>query len=330
METRVLSRPAADPRSSCAARTRRSPRSPLTASCVSTPPARSAEALEVAEKPPLTYEEVRRVLHLLEPLLAERRIILVGGQAVAFWARYLAPQSLALTAAGALTSKDIDFEGSAQSVTRAAVLLAGRPKIATMDDHTLNTGLVMFTDSTGTPREIDFIDAPFGLGARDVRDTAVLLSLDAADGQPPVELWIMHPERCMESRVINAIELHRTAPLALRQLAASVVCAREWSCYLLDSDELSEERRVRAVLNLNERIFKRCMKDPRFRAVLHDHDVNPFDAILTDHPRLPERFREHRYAQMRTLLDERLRKDRRNRARAAARREKVAPKPAGR
>jgi hypothetical protein len=44
-------------------------------------------------------------------------------------------------------------------VTRAANLLSGRPKIATMDDHTPNTGIVLFTDSTGTPREIDFIDA---------------------------------------------------------------------------------------------------------------------------------------------------------------------------
>jgi hypothetical protein len=59
------------------------------------------------------------------------------------------------------------------------------------------------------PREIDFIDAPLGLGAR---DTVVLLSLDAEDGQPRVELWIMHPERCMESRVINATDLHKTAP----------------------------------------------------------------------------------------------------------------------
>jgi hypothetical protein len=273
----------------------------------------------VAAKPPLTYEEVRRVLHLLDPLLAERRIILIGGQAVAFWARYLAPRSLELTAAGALTSKDIDFEGSAQSVTRAATLLAGRPKIATLDDHTPNTGIVLFTDSTGTPREIDFIDAPLGLGARDVRDTAVLLAFDAEADQPPVKLWIMHPERCMESRVINATVLGKTERLAMRQLATSVICAREWSSYLLDSDEIPEEQRVRAVLNLNERVFKRCMRDRRFRDLLHDHNVNPFDAVLADHPRLPERFREQRYPQMQALLEERLRTDRRNRARAAAR-----------
>jgi len=273
----------------------------------------------VAGKPPLSYEEVRRVLHLLDPLLAERRIILVGGQAVAFWMRYLAPLSPELTAPGALTSKDIDFEGSAQSVTRAATLLAGRPKLATIDDNTPNTGIVLFTDSTGTPREIDFIDAPFGLGARDVRDTAVLLALDAEADQPPVELWIMHPERCMESRVINTTDLHKTTHLAIRQLAASVICAREWSRYILDSEELPEEQRIRAVLKLNERIFRRCHRDTRFRAVLHNHDIDPFDAILAEHPLLPKRFREQRYPQMQTLLEACLKKDRRNRARVAAR-----------
>lgn len=281
------------------------------------------------DKPPLTYEEVRRVLHLLDPLLADRRIVLVGGQAVAFWGRYLAPRSLELTPAGALTSKDIDFEGSAQSVTRAATLLAGRPKIATMDDNTPNTGIVLFTDSAGIPREIDFIDAPLGLGARDVRDTAVLLALDAEAGQPPVELWVMHPERCMESRVINTTVLHTTAPLAVRQLAVSVLCAREWSSYLLDSDELPQEKRVKAVLKLNERVFKRCMLDRHFRDVLHDHDINPFHAVLAEHPLLPDRFRERRYPQMRTLLEERLRKDRRNRARAASRKAQASPRANG-
>jgi hypothetical protein len=194
-----------------------------------------------------------------------------------------------------------------------------------MDDHTPNTGLVFFTDSAGVERAIDFIDAPLGLGARDVRDTAVLLSLEAEDGQPPVQLWIMHPERCMESRVINTVELHKTAPLAIRQLATSVTCAREWSRYILDSDELPEEPRVRAVLNLNERIFKRCHKDGRFRVVLHGHGIDPFDAVLPDHPRLPEGFREHRYPQMQALLVERLKKDRRNRARAAGRGKNARP-----
>jgi hypothetical protein len=36
----------------------------------------------VADKPPLPHEEVQRILRQLEPLIAERRVVLVGGQAV--------------------------------------------------------------------------------------------------------------------------------------------------------------------------------------------------------------------------------------------------------
>jgi hypothetical protein len=32
----------------------------------------------VADKPPLPHEEVQRILHQLEPLIAERKVLLVG------------------------------------------------------------------------------------------------------------------------------------------------------------------------------------------------------------------------------------------------------------
>lgn len=109
----------------------------------------------MAEKPPLTYEEIRRILHRLEPLLAERRIIRVGGQAVAFWTRYLESQSGRLesesgrpTAADSLTSKDIDFEGSARSVTHAATLLAAFVNSTVPDYTTRSTNSTASLDST--------------------------------------------------------------------------------------------------------------------------------------------------------------------------------------
>ncbi len=40
-------------------------------------------------KPPLADAEVLRVLKVLEPLADDRAIVLVGGQAVAFWTRFL-------------------------------------------------------------------------------------------------------------------------------------------------------------------------------------------------------------------------------------------------
>jgi hypothetical protein len=271
----------------------------------------------MAAKPPLRHEEVQRILRLLQPLSADRRIVLVGGQAVAFWTRFLEASCPELGLSQPLASKDIDFEGSAQSVRRAATLLAGTMKIASMDDNTPNTGIVLFTDADGIRREIDFIEAPLGLTARDVRDTAVQLVVPGDHGTPEVPIWVMHPERCMESRIVNATDLGKTSPLAMRQLEASIVCARAWSRFVLDNRQLPLERRVRAVLKLNERVFRKCVGDRRFRAVALDHNVHPFEAVLVDDERLPEDVRAQRYPQMREQLDERLKRDRSNRARAA-------------
>jgi hypothetical protein len=69
------------------------------------------------------------------------------------------------------------------------------------------------------------------------------------------------------------------------------------------------------VLRLNERIFRKCLHDRRFRDVVLDHDVNPFDAVLVTDPRLPDQLRARRYPQMKEQLVDRLKRDRRNRRR---------------
>lgn len=240
-------------------------------------------------KPPLSHAEVVRVLGLLEPLAEDRSIVLVGGQAVAFWARFLQGRSSELASFGELWSKDIDFEGDARSVRRAADLLDGRMRLAGMDENTPNTGLVMFVDAGGVEREIDFIDQPFGLDAGDVRNSAMRLVLPDGDGGE-VKVWALHPERCMESRVYNAQALGKTDPVALRQLKASIVCAREWSRYLLDREATPE--RVRAVLRVNERIFRRCLTNIHFKGVIRSLGIDPFAAVLAHHDALPSRFRD--------------------------------------
>lgn len=89
----------------------------------------------------------------------------------------------------------------------------------------------------------------------------------------------------------------------MRQLQASIVCAREWSRYLLDEDSSGE--RVRAVLRINERVFRKCMRDIHFRAAELDLGVDPFEALLVAHHGLPVRFRDMRYPQMRRQLEDR-------------------------
>lgn len=45
---------------------------------------------------------------------------------------------------GPIASKDIDFEGSACAVRRAAELLSARMRLASMDDHKPDAGIVLF------------------------------------------------------------------------------------------------------------------------------------------------------------------------------------------
>ncbi len=220
------------------------------------------------------------------------------------------------------TSKDIDFEGAARSARKAGELLHGDVRIPTRDDHTPNTGVVVFKDSDGEVREADFISAPYGLDGRDVRDSAVKLNVSNAD-QSEVLVWVMHPERCMESRVYNVVGLRQTGRIAMDQLRRSVVCAREFSRFLLDDQGAPQPERVRAVLRLNERIYRKCLRDRVFRQVVLDLEVDPFDAVLVD-DRLPERFREKRFPQMVEQLGDRRRRWRALRERSRRRQKRAS------
>jgi hypothetical protein len=101
----------------------------------------------------------------------------------------------------------------------------------------------------------------------------------------------------MESRVYNVVDLRQAGRIAMDQLRRSVLFAKEFSRFLLNDEGAAEAERVRAVLRLNERIYRKCLKDRAFRRVVFDHGVDPFDAVLVD-DRLPERFRQKRYPQM--------------------------------
>jgi hypothetical protein len=251
--------------------------------------------------PPLSFEEARRILRELHELTEQHRIIVIGGQAVALWHRELSRHGhLAQELISPLTSKDIDFRGSRQSVERAAGLLGGQAKLPSLDDHTPSTGIVLFRDSEGNRRQIDFVDAPHGLSARDVANTAVQMHLPDA-GSREIPVWVIHPERLMESRVHNVIGLGHSSAHAIRQLRASIECAAGFSRMILDTQELGPIVRSRTVLKLNERIYRFCRRQPA-RRLFRDRGIDPLEAVVVDHDGLPAKFREIRYPQMRDRL----------------------------
>lgn len=239
--------------------------------------------------PPLTIEEARRILLKLEDALADSDAILIGGQAVALWTSYFAPLDDDIDNAG-VASNDIDFQGSRGLLEQAADLLGGEMRLPSIEHATPIIGIVSFLDGDGHLRQIDLLDRPYGLRPDEVSDSAVPLEITTPDGAS-VHVSVMHPERCMESRVHNATLPDKQSDLAWRQLQASIACARAFSA------ELVAAGHIRDVLKLNERIFRFARHDRCSRLAL-ERDIEVFEAVLDDE-RLPYKFQTVRLPQMR-------------------------------
>jgi len=246
---------------------------------------------------PLAYSEIRAIL----AKLTGANIVLVGGQALNFWADYYLPNVKELAAGWPYTSKDIDFCGTRHAVVDCAKRLGGRAVLPD-DFDGVNAGAVLYLDSAdGEQRRIDFITAPYGLSAEDVQQTAIPVDVTDEHGQPTgVTFTVMNPERCMESRVANVIGLGARSDHSMKQLRASVFCAREFLRELLAAGH------HRAVLNLNERIFEFCLNNLHGRVAAAQTGIDPFDAVLCS-PELPEKFNAIRCPQMQRRLSERRR-----------------------
>ncbi len=250
----------------------------------------------------LGYVDIRPVLARLADL--DRDLVLVGGQAVNFWAFVYEARVPALARAGPFASRDVDFCGDRRTVRVCAQRLGGRAYVSTLDDATPNSGTVVFVDSAGVERSLDILSAPFGLGASEVRATAIAVDiLDDIGKTTGVRFHVMHPVLCMESRVHNVAGLPDAydTERGRTQLRASIVCAHEFMRDVLDGGfEFDDPQRT--VLKLNERVFRFCMRDRDAQELYRRHpEIDPARGILDD-GRLPRAFHEKRVVQMRELL----------------------------
>lgn len=239
----------------------------------------------------LSYRDVEALLIRLGDSTSS--IVLIGGQAVNFWVEQYIGRVPELSVGAPYTSKDIDFCGTRGAVIECARRLGGRALLPVDFEPTPNSGQVVFIDNDGAKHVIDFLMHPFGLDAADVMRTSLPIEvLDEAERPTGARFRVMHPERCLESRVHNVIGLPGyNTPAALAQLRATVLCTREFFRDLLSAGH------IRPSLALAERIFHLCHDHPRGREVYERHGIDPFSAVMTD-TRLPPEFNEIRYPQM--------------------------------
>jgi hypothetical protein len=248
-----------------------------------------------AQAPPLDLGEVHEILGRIQEVVGDPRVVVVGGQAVSVWFRQLGDRIGGSLTAARVVSRDLDLLGDAQHAKRAAELLGGGAHIATWENHTPLSGVVIFVDRRGHRRRLDVMHSVHGMRSDDLRETALELDVLLADGRR-FPVWVMHPERTMESRVHNSSLPNKQTELAFRQLRASILCARAFSELLLD-----ERAAVRDVLNLNERVFRFALRDRDARQLAVVHEIDCFGAVLADE-RLGPQFAERRFPQMQAQI----------------------------
>ena len=147
-------------------------------------------------------------------------IVLIGGQAVAFWIRYfnIRPRLAALT-------KDIDYLGTRTEAKRAAARLTfpHKLKLATLDDATPSAALLS-VEMKGYPEPIliDYMAEIIGVTSKAIAKSAVTIEFRKKP------LRVLHPIQLLQAKIWNLYRLaEKRAPEGIEQarLAIEIVAA---------------------------------------------------------------------------------------------------------
>jgi hypothetical protein len=165
---------------------------------------------------PLTPEDVQKILSICSP-----RGLLVGGQALAFWADHLQVERPANLVSG--VTADADFIGDSALAKDLARRLGWQLWIPALDDSTPQTGKVTHRTKSGQVKQVDFLSGVVGLTTKDLVRRAIEMEM------PDIgRLRVIHPLDVLDSRIQNLHvlpEKRTDAGIAQARLAVDVVRA---------------------------------------------------------------------------------------------------------
>jgi hypothetical protein len=164
----------------------------------------------------LTEEEKDTILSCCGP-----ELLLVGGQALAFWAVWFKIESPAEL--GDKITTDADFIGSSRNAAVLNKQLHWTMWTPSRDDSTPQTAkLTKRVDNNGV-KQIDFLHAIVGLDTKEIRKRAVAINLP-----PSSKITILHPVDVLTSRLKNLqhlLEKQNEVGVAQAHLAIKITSA---------------------------------------------------------------------------------------------------------
>ena len=230
---------------------------------------------------PLTPQEVQAILSICSP-----RGVLVGGQALAFWADRLQVKRPANLVSG--VTADADFIGDAALAKSLGKRLGWNTWIPSLDDATPQTGKVTHRLKSGRVKQVDFLSGVVGLTTKDLVRRAVDMEVPGIG-----QLRVMHPIDVLDSRIQNLHllpEKRTEAGVAQAGLSLHVVRA-------FIREEIAT-RTERAGLKLLERVADISGDIAAVRVFLL-YGVEPLDAVPLEDFRTTSTLHKVRWPQIR-------------------------------
>ncbi|HEY3850429.1 MAG TPA: hypothetical protein VGL87_05635, partial [Steroidobacteraceae bacterium] len=124
------------------------------------------------------------------------RGLLVGGQALAFWADHLQVERPASLVSG--VTADADFIGDSVLAKDLARRLGWKVWIPALDDSTPQTGKVTHRTRNGGVKQVDFLSGVVGLTSKDLARRAIEMEMPGIG-----RLRVIHPIDVLDSRIQN-------------------------------------------------------------------------------------------------------------------------------
>ena len=235
---------------------------------------------ERATEAPLSPEDVRKILSICSP-----SGLLVGGQALAFWADHFQVKRPADLVSG--VTADADFIGDSALARILGKRLGWDTWIPDLDDSTPQTGKVTHRLKDGTVKQVDFLSGVVGLTTKDIARRAIEMQVPGIG-----RLRLMHPIDVLDSRIQNLHllpEKRTAAGIAQARLAVGVARA-------FIRAEITG-RGERAGLKLLERIAEIASDIAAVRVFLL-YSIDPLEAVPLEEFRTTPALHKGRWPQI--------------------------------
>jgi hypothetical protein len=240
---------------------------------------------EITREAVLSPQEVKTILGLCSPAG-----VLVGGQALAFWADHLSvarPRELEV----AITA-DADFIGDSALAKKLGEALNWKWWIPKVDDATPQTGKVTHKLRDGSVKQVDLLSGVVGLTTIDVKRRAIEMDVPEIG-----TLRVMHPIDVLDSRIHNLVLLpgkRNAAGIAQGQLAIAMVRA-----FMAREIEMRGER---LTLKLLERVAAIAAESGAVRIFLL-YGIDPLAAVPLEEFRTTSALHSRRWPQITGEVD---------------------------